>query len=386
MGNKLQGIAFNSSLSEKELLKALEISNIKNKNEISFEELTSDFLGNYTIGVYKSVKGIIVFSDENIMTDESLLSRLSKRKNFLNKGKSIGFYIYDTTSTYCYDLFVNGKQVTQHYISKQESDDFESDNFGIPEKIKSEPIDLTENIFNLISDIIGEPYESINLNSKCIIYDYSPEGYISLPISKIKAKEILKNNLKDLFESQDFKYIKSRSAFVKKTKENEFEFYLGNTLGEIDDRYGIDMNMYIGLGVKNKKIAKQFKEITGKDIGSFTNQVNLEIILLSNNEIWGNDFTFKKASDLDKLATEIKNNFHSKILPFFDKYSSYDNVINHYLNHNINRHKYSVLWLNYLKLGLFCSLKKEKNRLIGLFENKKDEIENYDKLMNMKNN
>jgi hypothetical protein len=98
MGNKLQGIAFNSSLSEKELLKTLEISNIKSKNEISFEDLTSDFLGNYIIGVYKSTKGIIVFSDENIMTDESLLSRLSKSKNFLNKRKSLGFYIYDTTS------------------------------------------------------------------------------------------------------------------------------------------------------------------------------------------------------------------------------------------------------------------------------------------------
>jgi len=385
MGYKLQGIAFNKVLSEKELLETIQVSTLKSKSEISFENLTSDFLGKYFIGVYVTKKGTIVFSDSDLMTDSSILSKISKRKGFLKNGKSIGFYVYDTTSTYCYDLFSNGKHITQCYLSEIESEDFGADNFGVPEGINAKNIDISQNIFNLISDIIGESYERIDLNSECIIYDYSPENYIPLPISKIKAKEILKYNLNDLFESNNFKYIKSRDAFVKKTKENEFEFYFGNTLGEIDDRYGIDMNMYIGLGIKNKKFAKQFKQATGNSIGGFTNQVNLETVLLSNDDIWGSDFTFKTASDLDKISANIKDNFENKILLFFNEYSTYDNILNHYIQYNINRHKYSALWLEYLKLGLFSCLKKGKTDLIELFESKKDEIENYDRLMNIKN-
>lgn len=381
MGYKLQGIAFNKILSEKELLETIQVSTLKSKSEISFENLTSDFLSKYFIGVYKTKKGTIVFSDSDLMTDSSILSKISKRKGFLKNGKSIGFYVYDTTSTYCYDLFLNGKHTTQCYLSKIESEDFGADNFGIPEGINNKNIDLSQNIFNLISDIIGESYEKINLNSKCIVYDYSPENYISLPISKIKAKEILKNNLNELFEAQNFKYIKSRNSFVKKTKENEFIFSFGNTLGEIDDRYGIDMNMSIGLGVKNKKVIQEFKSVTGDNI-SLTNYANLETILLSNDEIFGNLFTFKNASDLEKVSSEIKDNFESKILPFFNEYSKYENIINHYAKYNINRHKYSLRMLGYLRLGLFSCLKKKEITKIKLFEIKKEEIKNYEKLMN----
>ena len=167
MGWKLAGIAINKNYSDnlQKLFDILGIENPKLKKQIDFEDGTSDFLedGNITVGFFGN--GTFISSDFTLMTNDKVLTTAS-----INK-KICAFYIYETTGTYCFDYFENGKYLRKKWYSDSDEGIETVDNFGNELEVEKTETDPMEIVLNLIGEIIQKRFDDIDEQEKMFQYE-----------------------------------------------------------------------------------------------------------------------------------------------------------------------------------------------------------------------
>ena len=98
------------------------------------------------------------------MTNDVLLSKISLY------GKIISFYVDDTTDTYCFDFYENGKYLRKKWISVSDKGIDSSDNFGgllVEEKDENDHFEI---IIKIISSVIGIRFYEIAENKPMFRY------------------------------------------------------------------------------------------------------------------------------------------------------------------------------------------------------------------------
>jgi hypothetical protein len=167
MGWKLAGIAINKNYSDnhQKLFDILGIKNPKLKQQIDFENGTSDFCedGNITIGFFGN--GTFISSDVTLMTNDNVLTTASIDK------KICAFYIYETTGTYCFDYFENGKYLRKKWYSDTDEGIETADNFGKELEVEKTETDPMEIALNLIGEIIQKRFYDIDEQEQMFQYE-----------------------------------------------------------------------------------------------------------------------------------------------------------------------------------------------------------------------
>ncbi len=166
MGWKLAGIAINKNYSDnhQKLFDILGINNFQLKKQTDFEAGTSDFCedGKITIGFFGS--GTFISSDFKLMTNDTLLTAASIDK------KICAFYIYETTGTYCFDYFENGKYLRKKWYSDSDEGIETADNFGDELDVEKTETDPMEIALNLIGEIIQKRFYDIDEQEQMFHY------------------------------------------------------------------------------------------------------------------------------------------------------------------------------------------------------------------------
>jgi hypothetical protein len=169
MGWKLAGIAINKNYSDnhQKLFDTLGIKNPKLKKQMDFEDGTSEFLedGNIIVGFFGN--GTFISSDTTLMTNDDVLTIAS-----LNK-RICAFYVYETTSTYCFDYFENGKYIRRKWYSDTDESMVPENNFGDELDIEKTDTDPMEIVLNLIGDIIQKRFYDID--EQDVMFHYEVE-------------------------------------------------------------------------------------------------------------------------------------------------------------------------------------------------------------------
>lgn len=170
MGWKLSGLAIDKDFSQnpERLLALLNINNFILVRESTFEEETADYYENEAIGVTFFEKGSFLSAGFNLITDSDLLTKAS-----LNQ-RIIAFYINDTTSTYCFDFYSDGKYIRSKWFSSSDPGIDTSTNFGELLEEEKQETDELEIIFNLIGAIIGKRFYDIEEEASMLGYKILP--------------------------------------------------------------------------------------------------------------------------------------------------------------------------------------------------------------------
>ena len=158
MGWKLSGIVINKNFENNitELFSLLGLEDFDLENESTFEEETSEMLDvdNLSVGFFGN--GTYLSTDVNLMTNDSLLKSASSNLTI------IAFYINDTTSTYCFDWFLNGEYLRRKWISYSDKNIDSSENFGemlTAEKNENDDMNI---IIDLVSSLLDKNFYDIN--------------------------------------------------------------------------------------------------------------------------------------------------------------------------------------------------------------------------------
>jgi hypothetical protein len=156
MGWKLAGIAMSESYENRfaDLSTLLDLDDFTFDQASQFEEQRLGFVEDdeFVIGFFGT--GTLLFCGTTLMTNDALLQRASVT------GKVLAFYVYDTTSTYCFDYFENGRKLITKWVSYCDKNIDSSANFGvIPPTCKVE--DDGETIFNMIGYVLGKHFYKI---------------------------------------------------------------------------------------------------------------------------------------------------------------------------------------------------------------------------------
>jgi hypothetical protein len=150
MGFKLAGLAINENFkgNQSELFRILNLGDYKFVKECRFHDAWH-FFEEDEVGIGYFGTGTFISGGTTLVTNSPLLKKASETRAIL------AFYIYDTTSTYCFDFFEAGKWVRSKWFSDSDPNIDGSDNFGklLPGE-KGEGDEQTI-IFNLISQILG---------------------------------------------------------------------------------------------------------------------------------------------------------------------------------------------------------------------------------------
>lgn len=163
MGWKLCGLAINKDFRNDvdSLFNLLKIKNYKLEKESCFEDETIDILEDSEIVVGYFDKGTLLFTEIELMADDNNILTAASLNHAI-----IGFYINDTTSTYCFDYYKNGEYVRKKWLSFSDAGIDDKENFGpFLEQEKTET-DHLQLIFDIISSTIGKNFYEIDENAQ----------------------------------------------------------------------------------------------------------------------------------------------------------------------------------------------------------------------------
>ncbi len=183
MGWKLSGIIINKNFENNivELFSLLQLQDFDLEKESSFKEETSQFKDDNKLSIGFFGNGTYLSTDVHLLTNDNLLKAASSGLTIL------AFYIYDTTSTYCFDWFSNGQYLRRKWISHSDKNIDSSENFGDLLLIEKQEDDDLDIIIGLISSLLGKSFYDIDEDEQMFCFSKQTSS-----MSKTKAKPFWK--------------------------------------------------------------------------------------------------------------------------------------------------------------------------------------------------
>jgi hypothetical protein len=174
MGWKLSGIVINKNFENDiaELFNLLQLEDFELEKESSFEEETSHFKDDNKLSIGFFGSGTYLSTDIHLFTNDKILKEASSDLTIL------AFYIYDTTSTYCFEWFSKGEYLRKKWISYSDKNIDSSENFGDLLPIEKQEEDDVDIIIGLISSLLEKDFYDIDEAEQmfCFIKRQEPES------------------------------------------------------------------------------------------------------------------------------------------------------------------------------------------------------------------